>query len=415
MKKLFYVLLGAALVLCACSKEDDKATVSFSLPTLALTSGTVTLDLQVKNVDLSSLTAPVKVPVTFSGTAVKGTEYSVSAEEFVLGGSEQSLSITVTALDNYDEAKEIVATLGAVADFELGKNSTAKISLGVKPTLMYSFASKTVTIGESGEIELELYTSTGSQYTAEYDITIPIVIDEASTAVEGENFTIEGEKQITVAQGKSSGTLTVKAGTVETGKDKIVFKANVEKGFVRGQYNQTTVTIFGSYFNKIIGTWKVNAENSYDPTDYASSYTYGDEAIAAALKELPAYNENDRLTFTAEGLTTSLESNLKNFFKETSNITNAGEYTVREGMGTKTTLQLVLLDNVNRYFSATEVSEDTEAYIGIYFSEENPEQMVIYFPDIEPRFLDLYLWADTTKPVLPYAPYIKFAFDKVTE
>ena len=84
---------------------------------LALSTGSVTLDLQVGGVDLSSLASPVTVPVTFSGTAVKGSEYSVSAEQFILGGNSQSLSITVTALDNYDEAKEIVATLGSVADF----------------------------------------------------------------------------------------------------------------------------------------------------------------------------------------------------------------------------------------------------------------------------------------------------------
>ena len=50
-------------------------------------------------------------------------------------------------------------------------------------------------------------------------------------------------------------------------------------------------------------------------------------------------------------------------------------------MGTKVPLQLILLDNVNRYFSATEQSEDTEAYIGINFKDGDSNKMKIYFVD----------------------------------
>lgn len=159
---------------------------------LALSTGSVTLDLQVSGVDLSSLASPVTVPVAFSGTAVKGSEYSVSAEQFILGGNNQSLSITVTALDNYDEAKEIVATLGSVADFIPGKNATAKISLGVKGKIMYSFSVKSMTMGETGSVQLDLYTATGAKYTAEQDIVIPIEIAEGSTAVENTNLRSRG-------------------------------------------------------------------------------------------------------------------------------------------------------------------------------------------------------------------------------
>lgn len=152
MRKFLFALLAAPLLFGACSDDNDESTptLSFAKPVLALSTGSVTLDLQVSGVDLSSLASPVTVPVAFSGTAVKGSEYSVSAEQFILGGNNQSLSITVTALDNYDEAKEIVATLGSVADFIPGKNATAKISLGVKGKIMYSFSVKSMTMGETG-------------------------------------------------------------------------------------------------------------------------------------------------------------------------------------------------------------------------------------------------------------------------
>lgn len=424
MRKFLFALLAAPLLFGACSDDNDDSTptLSFAKPVLALSTGSVTLDLQVSGVDLSSLASPVTVPVAFSGTAVKGSEYSVSAEQFILGGNNQSLSITVTALDNYDEAKEIVATLGSVADFIPGKNATAKISLGVKGKIMYSFSVKSKTMGETGSVQLDLYTATGAKYTAEQDIVIPIEIAEGSTAVENTNFTFEGAKQLVVAQGKSSGAITLKAGTLETGKDKVVLKTGLEnnKGFVRGQYNEITVTIFGSYFSKLEGTWKMSAEGNYDPTEFAnlngSSSDNDKPTFDADMAALPAYNAKDRLVFTEEGLTTSLESTLRNFFWENSGISKGEEIIVREGMGTKVPLQLILLDNVNRYFSATEQSEDTEAYIGINFKDGDSNKMKIYFVDYNSKsFLVDKIYYDETKPTATYSPFISFTFERVVE
>ena len=49
-----------------------------------------------------------------------------------------------------------------------------------------------MTMGETGSVQLDLYTATGAKYTAEQDIVIPIEIAEGSTAVENTNFTFEG-------------------------------------------------------------------------------------------------------------------------------------------------------------------------------------------------------------------------------
>lgn len=423
MRKFLFALFAAPLLFGACSDDNDDSTptLSFAKPVLALSTGSVTLDLQVSGVDLSSLASPVTVPVAFSGTAVKGSEYSVSAEQFILGGNNQSLSITVTALDNYDEAKEIVATLGSVADFIPGKNATAKISLGVKGKIMYSFSVKSMTMGETGSVQLDLYTATGAKYTAEQDIVIPIEIAEGSTAVENTNFTFEGAKQLVVAQGKSSGAITLKAGTLETGKDKVVLKTGLEnnKGFVRGQYNEITVTIFGSYFSKLEGTWKMSAEGNYDPMEYAnlngSSSEYDKPTFDADMAALPAYNAKDRLIFTEEGLTTSLESTLKNFFRENSGISNGGEFTLYSMSG-KIPVQLILLDNVNRYFSAIEQSQDTEAYIGVRFKDGDANKMEMYFIDFDSKsFLIDKLYYEENKPTAQYYPYISFTFERVVE
>ena len=77
----------------------------------------------------------------------------------------------------------------------------------------------------------------------------------------------------------------------------------------------------------------MSAEGNYDPTEFAnlngSSSEYDKPTFDADMAALPAYNAKDRLIFTEEGLTTSLESTLKNFFRENSGISKGEEIIVR--------------------------------------------------------------------------------------
>lgn len=365
MKRLLFMLFAAPLVFASCSDNDDKdatPTLSFAKTTLSLTEGSVTLDLTVSDTDLSALTTPVTIPVTFSGTAVKGSEYSVSAEQFVLGGSSQSLSITVTALDNYDEAKEIIASIGNVAGFAVG-SSSATISLGQKSKIVYSFLSKTAVMSDGATVQIDLYNADGSSYKAPNEITIPISVDtEKSTALEGTHFAFTGEKKVVIAQGKSSGSTTLECLAVEEDKDTFVIKADLEnnKGFVRGNYNTITISIFGSYFDKIAGTWRVK---TFETDRTYMEAQWGD--LVTGYDLLPVLNTADTFTFDDAGLTTSLQSSLKDFFRPTSNIAKGPEKNITVAMGDKRTLQLIELDNTNRYFSPTQESEDKVSYIGV--------------------------------------------------
>lgn len=365
MKRLFLLLFAAPLVFASCSDNDDKdatPTLSFAKTTLSLTEGSVTLDLTVSDTDLSALTTPVTIPVTFSGTAVKGSEYSVSAEQFVLGGSSQSLSITVTALDNYDEAKEIIASIGKCAGFAVG-SSSATISLGQKSKIVYSFLSKTAVMSDGATVQIDLYNADGSSYKAPNEITIPISVDtEKSTALEGTHFAFTGEKKVVIAQGKSSGSTTLECLAVEEDKDTFVIKADLEnnKGFVRGNYNTITISIFGSYFDKIAGTWRVK---TFETDRTYMEAQWGD--LVTGYDLLPVLNTADTFTFDDAGLTTSLQSSLKDFFRPTSNIAKGPEKNITVAMGDKRTLQLIELDNTNRYFSPTQESEDKVSYIGV--------------------------------------------------
>ena len=163
----------------------------------------------------------------------------------------------------------------------------------------------------------------------------------------------------------------------------------------------------------------MSVEGNYDPMEYAnlngSSSEYDKPTFDADMAALPAYNAKDRLIFTEEGLTTSLESTLKNFFRENSGISNGGEFTLYSMSG-KIPVQLILLDNVNRYFSAIEQSQDTEAYIGVRFKDGDANKMEMYFIDFDSKsFLIDKLYYEENKPTVQYYPYISFTFERETE
>ena len=95
MKKCFAIAVAALTVFAACTKEGGVKTPSVSFETaLPLTVDGASV-LSIKVSDYSGSEA-VTVPVTLAGDAEKDKDYTVSAEAFVIGGSEPVTSITVT-------------------------------------------------------------------------------------------------------------------------------------------------------------------------------------------------------------------------------------------------------------------------------------------------------------------------------
>ncbi len=78
MKKILYLMLMfvTVLVTSSCSKEEDN-TIHFEKSRYALTTGT----LKVRLVVPSALANGQEIPVIFSGEAVMGSDYTVSAEK----------------------------------------------------------------------------------------------------------------------------------------------------------------------------------------------------------------------------------------------------------------------------------------------------------------------------------------------
>lgn len=364
MKKLFPILLMlVATVFTACSSDDDNTfKVSFESANYTLTKGSLNINITAANAPATA----TDIPVTFGGTAVKGEDYTVSAEKYTVKEGVKTEAIVITAKNNFTEAKTITMSLSGA---ETGANPTTTINLGVQDKRLYSFAQKAYVLGGETEVEFDLLNiKDGSAMVAENDIEVSVYADPLlSTAVEGTNYEFENKTAV-IKKGSNKCTFKLKALTLDAAKNVIVVTPQVTEaeGFVAGAFPTATVTMIGSYASDLLGTW-VMKELVTTKSGFISSWGCTENDVAG----YPTLNAEDTFTFSGEGttegykLTTSLKSELKNYFNENSDFSIDKEYTLRVGMGEKRTTQLLKLNNVNRYFSAKQQSEDKEAYVAV--------------------------------------------------
>lgn len=420
MKKIFpFLLMLVATVFAACSSDDDDTTfkVSFENASYTLTKGSVDINITAANAPATA----TDIPVSFGGTAVKGEDYTVSAEKYTVGGSAAVMTITVTAKNNFTEAKTITMSLSGAAT---GTNASATISLGVQDKRLYSFAQKAYVLGSETDVEFDLLSiKDGSAMVAENDIEISVAADPSSTAVEGTNYEFESKTAV-IKKGESKCTFKLKALALDAEKNVIVVAPQVTEaeGFVAGAFPKATVTMIGSYASDLLGTWVMN-EMVTTKESFISSWGCTEQDAEG----WPAFNADDTFTFSGDGsaegykLTTSLKSELKNYFQASSDFSIDKEYTLRVGMGEKRPLQLLELNNVNRYFSAKETSEDKVAYIGVrnITDEKSGETLLdVYVLDYYsksfayPMFVDYGMYGETKPMAWMDGMFINFTLKK---
>ena len=204
--------------------------------------------------------------------------------------------------------------------------------------------------------------------------------------------------------------------------DKIVLKPQVseDEGFIEGQYPTTDVTMIEGYAYDLMGTWVMNEMLT---TSQSLSDEWWGMLMESDTEGLPIFNADDTFTFESSPysgfqLTTSLSSSLKDYFSSGSEFTFDKDYDIHVGMQ-KITLQLLLLKNVNRFFSSTEKSTDKEALLGVrnIVDESTGEVLLdVYIIDHNSKsFLQSVSdWAYLdTKPTAPVSSaYINFTLKK---
>ena len=403
MKKFLFALLAVVAVAAACNPEDAKNSpaVSFETALPVISDASATFKIVTQNYTGSEA---VSIPVVFGGDAVKGVDYSVSAEAFVVGGENPVTSITVTSL-TYGSGKTVTATLEPPTGWTGGTHMTSEYALAGKMGYL-SFERNSLYMTDMVVATVNLFDENGQPLALVNGDEIAIEVDtEKSTAVEGTDFKFAGKKSVTIEPGAQSGSVTLEliGEEVAAGHETIVLKVVTGAKYDLGQYEKTNITIAGSEWKKFEGKWVLH--------QFITDAAYIQENMWLSdddMKGFPAAAEGDAFTFDVTNgmIIPEFTSDFKNFFIGDSNFKKIDPLTLTAGMGDKRTIQMLELDNTNRNFSATSQSEDKVSQIGarIITDEETGEELLdLYLVDYKATdFLLIYLdygMYNETKPM----------------
>lgn len=258
MKKTIIIALAALLALVGCTKENP-ISVSFEKATYVLLSdGTV----DVKVVLNRAAATDLKIALNFGGTAVKGQDYTASAEAVTIPAGSNSGVVSISALDNLAESS-IQLTLTPAEGCVAGAFAQTTIAVDAKEKIVYSFSSAKATVLDFYTIKLELKGMTsGASFVATADMEIPY---KTSGKVESVNFESDF---IHVAKGTNYGVLVVKPGEdMEIGDAAqltvAVDDSKVGPRFVAGTNKEIELNVTGVLkLSQIEGTW--NFDHIYD-------------------------------------------------------------------------------------------------------------------------------------------------------
>ncbi|MEQ7799283.1 hypothetical protein ABDJ41_05670 [Pedobacter sp. ASV1-7] len=350
----FRNILGAALLaavtLVSCGKDDELSkrgnvlefeTTTYSIPQ----SG----ELVMKIVTTAPVSSDVSIPFTISGTAEKGIDFDLSASAFVIPAGSKIGEVKVTAKPSFDLNKSFKVVLGSIpSGINAGNLLFTEVSIGPKDILIYSFESQKLSMTENVDVNLTLTAAEGT-FISPTEMRIPVeLIPGTTTAVEGVHFSFDGLKEFVVPAGKLRATLKLKFLKQEVGKTTIALKVVPKNNhFVAGNFNRTNITIDGSNFSRLKGTWKYKA---FTNRNWIIENIWGmdDEAL------FPKNNTDDLIIIDETTLNVQMTGDLKNYFR-TATITDKGEVTERlQEAGfppPAVKMQLVQLSAANVFFS----------------------------------------------------------------
>ena len=409
MKKIFALMCAVSVVFAACTPEGAGIlpAVSFESAVPVVSDGVATFKIATANYDG---TEPVTIPVTITSEAVQGTDFTVSAEAFVVGGTSPVTEITVSTL-NFGTGKTVTMNLGIPAGWNAGQYTTSTFALTDKLGWV-SFVNKKGGMTDKATITIALYDAMGNSLNLNNEDKITVSVNTSeSTAVEGTHFSFAGEKTVTIAAGENKGTLVLNmiGDAVVEGADKLVLELDPGSKYELGANHKTTITILGSEWNRLAGEWKidkmlVDAETLRTGWDYENTLT-GYEFIPSYDADgdgVTDTNTDDKIVFDMDALTLTpyFKSTFKNYFVGVSNITPAGSCSLAVGgqnaesnwnpdgyIKGYVSTPMIELDNTNRYFSPTAQCEEKESYLayGMKKDTDNNDVLILYFVDVTPK------------------------------
>ena len=300
MKKHLTILslLAAAVFMAACSKSESKLEAEFSTSLYSLEElGSVDVVL-----NLSKATdEPLRIPVTFSGSAVKDKDYSVSSEEFVFNAGTKSSSITVTDL-GMENKGTITFNIAKSGAYNLGTKYIATVAFDGKEKLIYNFSATKAELVESYTATVTVTgVASGAGFRAPMDLVIPLKLSG-----DGAEGVVLEANEIKIPKGGNTGSvkMTRKEGFGEDlpADPKAVLEVDLLQAqrFSAGDNGKLNIFVRSSGLlvpARLAGTWKF--AEVFDLEEIELWFEEGEDDPSL----LPVNNENFTLSFTEDSET----------------------------------------------------------------------------------------------------------------
>ncbi len=154
----------------------------------------------------TATTVDITVPITLSGTAVEGTDYTVSAPSVTIPAGGTSASFILTPIDLHEFTtpnRTVLFGLGTLTNASTGTPASDNVTIISDPAPTVSFAVASQTVNETDgtfTITINLSAVSGA------DTTIPFLL--GGTAVAGTDYSGVNRSPLVIAAGQTSAMIT---------------------------------------------------------------------------------------------------------------------------------------------------------------------------------------------------------------
>lgn len=332
----------------------------------------------------------VTIPISFGGTAQSGTDYIASADHFTFSSESLSDSVVIST-KQLGTKRTLSLSLQIPEGFTGGKYTTSEFILQDKYGSL-NFPTSKCFIADTTEYTISLCDSTGAARVLSKDSSIEIAVNlEKSTAIEGEDFMFIDTTSLVITGGKSSVNFSIApiGDSPKEGHDKLVLSIIPDSKFDAGDIAEMELNILKKEFKILDGKWKV--DSLWTDSLYFQGI-WGSQCSRYDL--LPKLSKSDEfeISFNNCDFSPRLRSELKYYFTGNSDIAFDKEIEITDLDGESETIQLLSLDNTNRYFSEVEASEDSLSFIGVHLFKNQ---------ETDVNMLDLYILDHTSRSFMP--------------
>ena len=371
MKNLWIFLLTLlASGMVACHDDDnDNASLSFSRSIYILqANGSLNVELRAD----AAVTEQTVVKFTVGGSAIRGEDYELSADEFVLEAGQDRTQIQIFPKDNYNEDREIRLELEPVAGFSLSGKKVAIIPIEAKEQVIISFERDWRELEDELVVKVFVAGAVTGKYSSTEPLSIPFVIGNGTTAEAGVHYEIEGNvTEFVVEPGSDRAEIKIRYLLVEEDHDRLELGLILpDESFYFGNYDEMEIPIVGPLsMNKLEGKWAYSAFMSQDLLDMFVGGDFPDDLVA-----LPTNNSaSDILEFVKEDgvdkMNVHMTGDLRNYFRDCEiHIGSTTEEYLWETLTDFALITSVKCSKINLHFSPNQNKEE-EVTIGLRLVE----------------------------------------------